>query len=236
MVRTSPFSALPLARSSLLLFLLTILLLFFLDTIINCVPSFLVRAEELSRVLEFRGLLELKGWGRAVHILLGYTRSYDNFLALPPWHEPLAFDPFFRRKKVPAVKPSRPLRVGNTSSGQSSASQHLLASTQSTDQSFPARKEPSCAKKLAKRPMPFSASSSSTNHQQTSVLDILDNSFSSDASRPSPAMTCRRPRNIFDSLSDLPAYRTGKAPLSGPSSTLKKDRPLILILISVSKR
>ena len=99
---------------------------------INQISHSLLRAEDLKRVLEYRGPPELKGWGQAAHILLQYERSYDSFLAIPSWNEPLESDCRSAWRKVPAIKTPKPSSQGNTFSAQSSASQY------SSDLSFPA--------------------------------------------------------------------------------------------------
>lgn len=124
------------------------------------------------------------------------------------------------------MKVSRSSRAGNTSSAQSSASQHSLAPTQPANQSPSAWKKSSGAKRSSQRILSSSDSSSSVDHQRTPVLNISDSSSSSDIGKPSSTLCRRKPKNLFDNLGDLLTSRTGKAPSFGPLSKLGK-RPAL---------
>lgn len=178
-----------------------------IDSTINQIPHSFFRAEDLKKVLDYHGPPELHGWGRVAHILLGYERFYDSFLALPSWHSPEGNpgEPVQRplRKKIPAMKTLRSSSRGRTVSAHSLASQHSSNLSPTVEQSSPGRRR-------GARRSSQSSTSSSSYSKQALVLNISnDSSSSSNPNRPSSTMSRHKAKNLLGSLGDLPSSGIG---------------------------
>lgn len=199
-----------------------LLFLLFADSTVNQVPQSHLQVKDLKKVLAYHGPPELKGWGRAAHILLQYERSYSSFLVVPSWHQPLEFDRRSSRRKFSAVRTPKPSNRSSAFNAQSSASPCSSEPSPSTEQLASDSKRPTKVKRSSWLAAPSSASSSSYS-KDPHVLNISDNSSSSSGpNNPSPIMSKHKAKNLLDNLGNLPAPGASKTPISDPFSMLGK--------------